>query len=244
MKGILPVPRDIFHKRLGGVDKVTPAYIDAATPTSNKDLAADPLVLEMDAARNEWKARMAERRKQNLREGLLALQARRRKTDAQLAARAQRSQAERQRLIDAGEREDDRLTNPSVTALMQLGGGHKVLPDPHRAERVAEMSARVAAKEAGRADERQEALHALYTRAKDFIINEQQLDAHIDRVFGTATNPVVFGARGSSVWANGSPPNLRDLSKKANTMAGNDVSERTVNRMRRMAEELTGGKMS
>lgn len=193
---------------------------------------------------------MATRRKANFREGLLALQARRQATDAKLAARAGVRQAERQALIDAGEREDVRLTNPSVTALMAVrrrgDNGTAVLPDPDRAERVKAMHARVAAKEAARVDERQEALHALYMRAHDFIINEQQLDAQIDKVFGTMANPAVFGARGSSVWANGVPPSLRDLTRKANSTGavGNDVSERTVSRLRRMAEELTGGKMS
>jgi len=252
IKGILPVPRDIFHRRRGGLDKASAAHIalstsDHATPSSSNDTAHVP---PADVARNDWKVRMAVRRKANLREGLQALADRRRSTDTKLAARTGVKQAERQALLDAAEREDERLTNPTVTALMKSrprgGNSRAILPDPDRAERVAAMAGRVAAKEAARVDERQEALHSLYMRAQDFIINEQQLDAQINKVFGTATAPVVFGARGSSVWANGTPPSLRDLAKKANStgQGGNDVSERTVNRLRRMAEELTGGKMA
>ncbi len=242
IKGILPVPRDIFHHRIGGVEKVTPEYLASATQESKKQSIA---VSEVDETRTRWKLRMASQRRQNLREGLVELQSRRRRTDKFLADRGARRQAQRQQLIEEKEREDERLTNPSVSPVMRLSRIGRIVPDPNREERLAEMAKRVREKEAKRADARQDAMHALYTHAKDFITTEAQLDSAIVTAF---ENPS-WGHKGSSVWANGAPETVQQMLNRANrTRTGLFKDEGQgqkimTNRVERIVEELTGGKL-
>lgn len=192
---------------------------------------------------------MADKRRQNLREGLTELHDRRVKSDAVTARRTARRQAERQALIDAAEREDERLTNPSITALMQgIATENGRLPDPNREQRLAEMRARVEAKEAEKASDRQDALHTLYMHARNFIVNEQQLDKAIDATFGTTQNPKVFGTKGSSIWNEGTPQSIQDklnaANRSRNTLADADwMASATRKRIGKIAEQLTGGKM-
>jgi len=242
IKGILPVPRDIFHHRIGGVDKVTPEYLASATQESKTQSIA---MSEADETRNQWRLRMASRRRQNLREGLLELQSRRRHTDKFLADRGARRQAQRQQLIEQKEQEDERLTNPSISPVMRLSRTGRIVPDPNREERLAEMVKRVREKEAKRANARQDAMHTLYTHAKDFITTEAQLDSAIVAAF---ENPS-WGHKGSSAWANGAPETVQQMLNRANRtrtgLFGDEGQGQKVmtNRVKRIAEELTGGKL-
>lgn len=196
---------------------------------------------------------MTELRKQNLREGLMALKVRREKQNAYIAKRQARKVEERQRLVDLKEREDERLTNPSITVLMQ-DQKSGVLPDPNREERLAAMRGRVAAKEEEKVRARQDALHTLYLRARKFIVNEKQLLEHIEATFGTEENPKEFyGTRsrqgsGPNIWYTGQPPTLRDLLANASQVTARDNETDPVNRvwtsrLKRVTGELTGGKL-
>ena len=246
IKGVLPVPRDIFSKRRGGVEKVTPEYLDNTTQVGEPRTRPSH---DREAALNDWKLRMAERRRQNLREGLTELQTRRVKFDTSMTRKTAQRQAERQQLIEAAEREDERLTNPTTTALIksaQTVNGR--LPDPNREKRLAEMRARVEAKEAQKASDRQDALHTLYMHARNFIVSEPQLDKAIDKAFGTATEPVVWRNRGSSIWSEAVPQSIQDKLNAANrsrgTVMDNDwIANTTLKRVGKIAEQLTGGKM-
>lgn len=240
------MPRDIFSKSRGGIDRVTPEYLDNTTqvgtpkprPANNKE-----------AALNDWKVRMAEKRRQNLREGLVELHTRRVKSDTSMARRIAKRQAERQELIEAAEREDERLTNPSTTALLK--GAQTVngrLPDPNREQRLAEMRSRVEAKEAQKLSDRQDALHTLYMHARNFIVTEGDLDKAIDKAFGTPSEPVIWRNRGSSIWNEATPQSIQDKLNAANrtrgTVMDNDwIANTTLKRVGRIAEQLTGGKM-
>lgn len=131
------------------------------------------------------------------------------------------------------------------------------IPDPNRETRVAEMKARVAAKEERRVADRQDALHTLYMHARNFITNETQLDAAIEAAFGSATAPKDFGlgGRGVSIWnrqnerSNQSPfEGIADKLDRANKTRGTLQDSEgfagiTNRRLKRIAEELTGGKM-
>jgi hypothetical protein len=88
VKGTLPVPREIFPARRA--DKLTWAYISAATPepTRVKTIRKD----DPHAESIEWKRRMAESRRNNLREGLQELYTRKQTTDQSMTRRS----AERQ----------------------------------------------------------------------------------------------------------------------------------------------------
>lgn len=245
-KGFLPVPRDIFSKHKGGINKVTEEYLAAATKQAQRPLGSSN---EEQAAFNDWRTRMAVSRKQNLRTGLQALQDRRKASDEHLRRQAEKKHIERQALLSMKEREDEQLTGPTISSLMQSGIRGSVLPDPARAQRVAEMAARVRDKEAQRADQRLEALHTLYVNAKDFIVSEAQLDQHIDEVFGTVDRPAGFGPRGSSIWARGPPSTIQsklNRASKSRVPAGQEMdsdAQITVTRIGKIAEALTGGKM-
>lgn len=131
------------------------------------------------------------------------------------------------------------------------------IPDPNRETRIAEMRARVAAKEARRVADRQDALHTLYMHARTFITNETQLDAAIEAAFGSAAAPKDFGlaGRGVSIWnrqsekGNQTPfEGIADKLDRANKTRGTLQDSEgfagiTNRRLRRIAEELTGGKM-
>ncbi|TKA62999.1 hypothetical protein B0A49_08886 [Cryomyces minteri] len=244
IKGILPLPRNVFR----GIDKASPEYLAAVTPEPRTP--RDP-ALAAGESRIAWKQRMAASRRKNLREGIVELTVRKEQTDKFLAQRGARRQAERQALIERKEREDEELTNPSITRVMKML--HKgVLPDPGRAERLEDMRAKVAQKEQGKVEDRQDALHTLYMQARDFITNEAQLNEAVERVFGTAEAPVTFGTQyggGESIWNTGKPDTVQDMLNKANKTGGSSMEQNegytslTQKRVKRIAEQLTGGKI-
>ena len=183
------------------------------------------------------------------------LRSRQQRTNRALSERSERKQRERQELLDAPEREDERLTAPSHNLdLEALYSGR--LEDPTREARLAAKRERLELKQAVKADERQSHLHTLYTRARHFITTPQQLNSAVDEAFGTDERPVTFGHDGFggpgslSIWANGRPERVQDMLNKANrqgarlamdTAAGH--SQVNKERMTRIAEALTGGRM-
>lgn len=247
VKGILPKPRDIFHgksKRPGrGLEKAQEKYLALRTkepqPHNVRDVPDESLLA--------WKQRMAEMRRKNLREGVEALKDRRVKTQARLTRAGKQKNEEREALLHRPEREDERLTNPSIAVdLQDLMKGK--LQDPDREVRLQQMKDRAEQKEAARREEREEALHALYMQARNFITNEAQLSQAIDKQFGTPEDPVdLFD--GSSVWDNGPPMSVQDMLQKANQAGGKSAMETkdrtslTNARIKQIAEELTGGRM-
>ncbi|KAI7262710.1 hypothetical protein KC343_g5562, partial [Hortaea werneckii] len=111
-------------------------------------------------------------------------------------------------------------------------------------------------------------LHTLYLNAKTFIVTPQQLDQAVDEAFGTVEDPVRFdgdqqyeptgfynsgmrNAQSQSVWAQGKPERVQDMLNRANNQGGKTAMENastslaSVNkdRVRRIGEVLTGGKM-
>lgn len=153
------------------------------------------------------------------------------------------------------EREDERLTTPShgldLSKLL-----HGAPPDPDRAERIHHKRANVAAKSAHEREVRMDHLHTLYMRARNFIVTPQQLDAAVDAAFGTPEQPVDFSsagqAKGTSMWAKGRPDGLQDMLAAASGEGGRGALQRAERvsgdrvqreRMKRLAERLTGGEM-
>lgn len=182
---------------------------------------------------------MAASRKENFREGLKALQQRRIQTDEYVARRGAEKHIERQALLEMREREDERLTGPTIHSVMQTVSRSSTLPDPDRAQRVADMVARLQDKEARRADQRQDALHTLYMNAKNFIVTEPQLDQHIERVFGTTEQPIF-----TSIWVKekGPPPTTSRMNRGKKGVDSERNAEIMVTRIGKIAETLTGGK--
>ncbi|MCJ1414763.1 hypothetical protein MMC32_001091 [Xylographa parallela] len=240
-KGVLPSPRQIF--RPGKTDKSTAEYIAAVTPEpSTTKTYSSP----KDKALTDWRSRQAANRRQNLREGLMQLHQRKVRSDRRMTARSAFKQAEHERRIHEPEREDERLTNPSIIqALKRDSANH--LPDPDREARVTKMKARFEAKESAKAEERRNALHSLYMNARDFIVTEEALNAKVDEVFD---HKWFRNYPEHSIWdKEGFPDTVQSMlsesnsSKRGNAQSTSGYIQLTKRRVQRIAEELTGGKM-
>jgi hypothetical protein len=193
---------------------------------------------------------MAAMRRSNLREGLVQLHKRKVRLDKAVAARSSIKQANRAARVNAPQREDERLTAPTITAAMrQLNIGN--VADPAREERLAAVRERVAARQKELEERRRDALHTLYMHARNFITSEAELDAAIESTFVEKPWVHVAGKENSiNIWdAEGAPPTVQDLLSEVNHTQKAAVSYHrgpalaTGKRMQRIAEELTGGKM-
>ena len=250
LKGILPVPREVFPQRQP--EKLEPDFEINATKPRNEELD-----LHSASEIEKYKHRMAERRRGHLREGLAELRARKAKTERQLAAKSQAKRQERDRVIAQAEREDERLTNSSVPKSMLPMKGQQI-PDPHFQKRYEASTARVKAQEERKREERRDALHTLYMNARTFITTEADLDAEIDRVFPEGDDPAFRtpSSHGKDIWNLGVPPRVADLLKKTAAHAdasgsasrGNidihqDLARISAERVKKIAEELSGGKI-
>ncbi|KAL1304116.1 hypothetical protein AAFC00_000547 [Neodothiora populina] len=258
IRGALPVPRDIFAGSAPGrgIDKADPENVLKATqePSPTTKDRRVTCSSRSDAERLAWKERMAEQRRKNLREGLSALKDRKVRTDTRLAAQGKRRQEEREAMLHAAERDDERLTAPTVELELLRLLEKNAVPAADRSARLAEMRERVARKEAARKEERADSLHTLYINARSFIINEAQLASAIDAEFGTVDAPRVFDYKHEipSIWANGKPDTVQDMLNRASgqqTTRGaigsalrGRSSSITKERVTRIGEELTGGK--
>jgi hypothetical protein len=186
---------------------------------------------------------MAASRRTNLREGLVELYKRKKDQEGAMAVRSKAKQEDRQRRIEAPQREDERLTDPTVmeaNRILQSGP----IPDPNRAARVAEKAARVKAKEAAREEQRRNALHTLYMQARSFITTEEQLDAKLEEIFKAPSE-----GESDNIWDKAAPPTIQDMLSDINNTQKKAVqyhkgpAQVTGERMKKIAEELTGGKM-
>ncbi|KAK4986548.1 hypothetical protein LTR66_001003 [Elasticomyces elasticus] len=250
IKGILPVPRNIFRGtgKGRGLDRLASLPLATKEPTSQYTPVEGP-----EGSRIAWKQRMAASRRQNLREGLETLKERRERGDERLRRRGLARQAERQALVDRPEREDERLTNPTLDKNILDYLNNNILPDPNREQRLQEMRARVAYKEAVKKSARSDALHTLYMRARSFITSPQALDKAIEDEFpSTASATRAMFNSGNSVWDQGKPVSIQDMLNRAYGQAAlgqtaldsvGGQASLTNTRVRKMAEELTGGQM-
>ncbi|KAE8449313.1 hypothetical protein EG329_008214 [Mollisiaceae sp. DMI_Dod_QoI] len=238
VKGTLPPPRNLFPRRAG--DKTSAEYLAAVTPEpKHESRPANEFVA--------WKRRMAATRRTNLREGLVELYKRKKTQDAMIAGRSKARHESREARLHAPQREDERLTNPTITtANSTLQTGH--LPDPDRAARIAKKAARVQAIEAEKEEERRDALHTLYMHARSFITTEEQLDQRIEAIF--TEMPFEANNRNDNIWeVAGAPQTVQDMLSEVNNTEKSAFKYHkgpavlTGKRMKRLAEELTGGKM-
>jgi hypothetical protein len=238
IKGILPPPRNIFHQR--GPNRIDPEYIKATIPEA-KDRP------EPKDERTAWRRRLAATRRANFEEAITDLHKRKVRQDAVRTSKTKAKQKDREARLNAPEREDERLTNPTVT--MSLNNLHIGLSDPDRAARVAEKAELFKMKEEMKKEERRNALHTLYMNAREFITTEEQLNEEIEKIF----IPSPFGKAHDgkdNIWdALGAPPTVQDMLQGVNDTQKTALefhrgpSHKTSQRMKKIAEELTGGKM-
>ncbi|KAL2040293.1 hypothetical protein N7G274_007196 [Stereocaulon virgatum] len=249
VKGILPVPRRIIRRQ--DIDKTSPEYFANVTPNPLMDKASTTIYADSRTAEMvSYKARQAEARRRNLREGLIELSNRKQEQERRLLFRSRKRQAQRIVALEAPEREDERLTAPSVLQ-SELPLKHHVLPDPNREARLARKRQNVMKMQAMREENRRNALHTLYVNAGDFITTGAQLDSTIDKVFDDLRQFSSDSRPGANVWNLGFPETVKQLLARASQTSGKKALEAaegnagiTRERMRKIAEELTGGKMA
>lgn len=180
-KGFIPAPRKIFEGK--GPSKSSWYYIARATPPNTKPLSGPapknrnhPSKV-LAAARVKWKRDMAESRKKNFREGILELAARHRDHEKKRKEVSERRMREREEKLAAKEKDDVRLTLPTVLSSIKET---YPIQDPRREQRIAAAKKKLEKLEARKKLEQQELVHDLYVNARDFIVTEE----HLDRVIG------------------------------------------------------------
>ncbi|KJZ77578.1 hypothetical protein HIM_03302 [Hirsutella minnesotensis 3608] len=243
-RGHLPVPREIFP-RLEGDKKIRPEYIQNTAPQSSKGRKPSNEV-------QRWKAKVADSRRKNLQEGLKELWVRRSRSEDIRQRRVTRKFEENKRAAAAPEREDDRLTRTTVLdSILDT----KVYPDPHRLDRAKRSHEQLEARENAKREARRDALMELYISASDFIVHENELKEKIDQVFHEdhfLTKSMAFNRYGTkaNVWGmHGKPPSIETLleATSGNSKRVTDFYEseydRSALRYKKIAEDLTGGKM-
>ncbi|PYH47299.1 uncharacterized protein BP01DRAFT_354498 [Aspergillus saccharolyticus JOP 1030-1] len=238
VKGVLPVPREIFPSRR--TDKPTEAYISAATPLPTKEKRADPNDPNYEYI--EQKKQMAEMRRQNLREGLLELHARKQATDKTMKWRSEQKQQLREQVLRQPERLDVQLTQNTIVKAM-LPKRTPVLPCPGKEALLRKSTRRFQRKQAQKKAARGEHLHELYMNARQFIVDETQLAAEIERVFPDDHNPAWRSDQqeGKNIWNLGYPQTVSSLvneGTKTESARFNAIQAR----IKKLGEEITGGK--
>ncbi|KAF2103082.1 hypothetical protein NA57DRAFT_52619 [Rhizodiscina lignyota] len=235
IKGVLPVPKNLFPK--GSEAKASPLYLDAVTkePLTRKELQGP------EGERLLWKQRMADSRRKNLREGILELHHRKSREEKATNFRRAIHRARREALIAEPEREDERLTRPSVPEVLRdvFKQGHRYDPNKDFEER----RLRVAEREALRSDARKDAIHTLYMHARNFITTEDQLNDAVENAFTRSDGT----PNDQSIWEGDEPMTTADMLNPSRGPAlrgqPNTKEGLAAERMKKIAEELTGGKI-
>ncbi|KAI5305815.1 hypothetical protein KEM56_003254 [Ascosphaera pollenicola] len=237
VKGVLPVPRELFPPRRP--DKPGSAYLAAVTPEPSAHKQINVPESHKDYQLLQWKKRMAEIRRQNLREGLVELYARKKRAVEKISEGSLRKQREREAILSQPERDDDRLTKPTTVAAMEIARG--IIPDdPSAAAKFEARKLRLVERNQRKMMERQDMLHTLYMNARHFIVTEEQLDAHLRKVFDDNFENDSVG--GTSVWTTGAPSSIKDMMRYATDPEHHGYAKQEE-RLKKLAETLTGGTM-
>ncbi|KAL6712368.1 hypothetical protein ACN47E_000245 [Coniothyrium glycines] len=245
VKGHLPIPRDIFKTR-NDHPKESDVFLNRST-RAPKNLKA-PGPYSRDAEYRLYKQRLAEQRRENLKQGVKELHERKITTDAEYLSKIQAIGAFRREVAMAPRREVDILTETSIPKGVRdfLTGDL-----PPRADKLPLRRAATKNRLRKIQDVRASRLHDLYTNARTFIVDEQQLDTAIEEAFGTEESPIGWDQRGNmgprdegkeglSPWHGPMPEGVRERLAK---LKGGEGVGLARDRVRKLAEELTGGKM-
>ena len=240
----MPIPRELFPA--SRPDKPSPEYLANVTPE-----AKTPIDYSKLSETGQYKYRQAQKRKDYLREGLTQLYKRKQHATQRMQFRADEKQAERARLLSQAEREDARLTNVSIPSEMQPD--KKTESSSHAELEIHESkSANAARSEVTKTELRKDQLHTLYMNSRDFITSEEQLTQKIDEEF--SDNKFREGGKSLNLskWdSEGRPESIADLVNRSiiSPRKRNDgdqldtVFKRDQERMKRIAEKLSGGKI-
>lgn len=183
VKGQLPRPKEIFPKN--GPEKASPKYLELVTPETSKKRQAhiDTAAKKPKVMQNSyitWKSRMAESRRQNLRQGLTELHVKKTTEDNKRAEITAKRQQERDERLNAELPTALQRTLPSIAA--ELKESLKPL-DPDPINRMAAKKEKYIDSRIDKVTFRAELIHELYLNAVSFILTEKQLDKAIDEEF-------------------------------------------------------------
>ncbi|SPO06140.1 uncharacterized protein DNG_08829 [Cephalotrichum gorgonifer] len=242
VRGSLPVPRKIFPQ-VSDSRKLERSYLRETYPRSEKVPAPETNDPSHPQA---WKRIMAESRRKNLRSGLKGLWQRKIKRDEKEAAVGANKLRDHVAAGLKAEGTDEFLTLPSILpATLQT----EVIPDPERFEK-AEASKRAMAEKAEEdRHERRNTIMELYMNAHDFIVEERELEAEVDKIF--SENYWRDPSRNSAWDEWGTQAGLFDMvGQTVRNPPAHAVEHytadysRNMKRQKKTAEELTGGKMA
>jgi hypothetical protein len=243
VKGVLPVPRNIFKTR-STLPKDSDGFLSLSTPEPKAQRTLNRYSKEADYVL--YKRRLAETRRQALKESVKQLHVRKTETERDVTAQSARVREHNKALAMAPPRQADVLTSTTVSKTIRDFLEDK-LPSTSRQATQGQVQhfQRVQSRNTAI---RQAHLHDLYTHARDFIVDEGGLDAVIEKEFGTDEKPVRWSREtgeagrhgGESVWTGGAQDGVGEMLQKLRAGEAVDVAQE---RIRRVAEELTGGKM-
>ncbi|KAH7078650.1 hypothetical protein BKA63DRAFT_248593 [Paraphoma chrysanthemicola] len=247
LKGHLPVPRDIFKTR-NAHPKQSDVFIARSTREPKTLKAPGPY--SRDADYRLYKQRLADKRRDALQVGVKELHERKVSSEAAHLASVQANYADRRARALAPPREVDVLTQTSVSKGIRdfLAG---TLPASSRRANVAGRRRAYARRMEKVQAVRESRLHDLYVNARTFLVEEAQLDEAIEKAFGSEEEPVGWDNRGNmglrsegneglSPWQGYMPEGVGDMLQK---LKGGEGVGLAKERVKKVAEELTGGKM-
>jgi hypothetical protein len=195
----------------------------------------------------DYRRRMASARRDNLRQGVAELAERKRISENQRIKRREQTQQRRERALYKKVGDDERLTRQSVSKAVRYLWGRAGQELPRSKMELDQSRQRYEQLQQKRSRERVESLHTLYMHARNFIVSEAGLTKAVEEAFGDK-EPVRFGGlgKGESVWDLGVPESVQmrlgsseQFAVRASLQSPEALEER---RLRRLAEELTGGK--
>ncbi|ORX98088.1 hypothetical protein BCR34DRAFT_577523 [Clohesyomyces aquaticus] len=246
IKGVLPVPRSVFHNR-GPHSKATPEFLSATTQDPKHQNVPRAGRHHPDKDYILYKQRLAASRKQALRDGVTQLHARKLAIEQYEKSRIQKLQDTNRALAFAPPRTSDVLTSTTISKTIQDYLQDK-LPATSRSDITRSRRKAFKKRMSRHAAVRQSRLHDLYTKAREFVVDEQGLDEAIEKAFGTEQEPMRWdsrgnmfvGAEGGSPWHGPMPDGVSDMLQRLRTGEGVGLA---TERVKKVAEELTGGKM-
>ncbi|KAF2658583.1 hypothetical protein K491DRAFT_690099 [Lophiostoma macrostomum CBS 122681] len=248
VKGILPTPRDVFKTR-STIPKQSNQFIQRTTP--DPKVKKLPGKYSQDADYRLYKQRLSDSRREAFREGVKELHQRTKATQRQEKAALNQLFADRREAAMAPRREVDILTETTISKGVRDFLADK-LPSTSRSKISAAARLRFQRKMAKHAAVRESRLHDLYTNAREFIVSEDLLDEAIEKAFGTDEEPVTWDYKGNEVsgvsherearspWNGPIPEGVGD---KLQSLKGGEGVGLAKQRIKKVAEELTGGKM-
>lgn len=169
-------------------------------------------------------------------------------SEKRMSIRSRGKESHRQALLSAPLPPDEQHTQPSVLSSSLSHRG--TLPDPDRAARLEQKRRNVEAHEARKREERRNDLHVLYTNAQNFIVTEEALSKEVDRVFDDLEQFSTETRPGLNIWNRGYPPKVKEMLQRSNIGEASTAVQMESGhgalmneRIKRVGEELTGGRM-